>query len=296
MDSSPQDRLLAFKPQHSYFVGIDSDGCVFDTMEIKHKECFIPNIIKYWKLQAISKYARAAAEFVNLYSKWRGINRFPALTKAFELLRDWPEPMRRGVKLLDWSPLQRWIDSGATLGNPALEVEVAKTGDPILKQTLEWSKAVNRAIADMVEGVPPFPFFRESVEKLSRRADIICVSATPGEALEREWQEHDIAKYAAVICGQEMGSKKEHLKLAASGKYEKDCVLMIGDAPGDLSAARANGALFFPVNPGHEEESWERFDREAIDRFFNHTYAGGYEASLIAEFEKLLPEKPPWKA
>jgi len=295
MDSSPQDRLLAFKRQHSYFVGIDSDGCVFDTMEIKHKECFIPNIIKYWKLQAISKYARAAAEFVNLYSKWRGINRFPALTKTFELLRDWPEPMRRGVKLINWTPLQNWIDSGATLGNPALEVEVARTGDPTLKLTLEWSKAVNRSIAEMVEGVPPFPFFRESVEKLSRRADIICVSATPGEALEREWQEHDIAKYAAVICGQEMGSKKEHLKLAAGGKYEKDCVLMIGDAPGDLSAARANGALFFPVNPGHEEASWERFNGEAIDRFFTHTYAGSYEASLIAEFEKLLPGKPPWK-
>jgi phosphoglycolate phosphatase-like HAD superfamily hydrolase len=296
MDSSPQDRLLAFKRQHSYFVGIDSDGCVFDTMEIKHKECFIPNIIKYWKLQAISKYARAAAEFVNLYSKWRGINRFPALTKTFELLRDWPEPMRRGVKLINWTPLQNWIDSGATLGNPALEVEVAKTGDPILRLTLEWSKAVNRSIAEMVEGVPPFPFLRESVEKLSRRADIICVSATPGEALEREWQEHNIAKYAAVICGQEMGSKKEHLKLAAGGKYEKDCVLMIGDAPGDLSAARANGALFFPVNPGHEEESWKRFNREAIERFFNHTYAGAYEASLIAEFEKLLPATPPWKA
>jgi phosphoglycolate phosphatase-like HAD superfamily hydrolase len=296
MDSSPQDRLLAFKRQHSYFVGIDSDGCVFDTMEIKHKECFIPNIIKYWKLQAISKYARAAAEFVNLYSKWRGINRFPALTKAFELLRDWPEPMRRGVKLINWTPLQNWIDSGATLGNPALEVEVAKTGDPILRLTLEWSKAVNRSIAEMVEGVPPFPYLRESVEKLSRRADIICVSATPGEALEREWQEHNIAKYAAVICGQEMGSKKEHLKLAAGGKYEKDCVLMIGDAPGDLSAARANGALFFPVNPGHEEESWERFNREAIERFFNHTYAGAYEASLIAEFETLLPATPPWKA
>ena len=296
MDPSPKDKLLDFKPRHSFFVGIDSDGCVFDTMEIKHKECFIPNIIKYWKLQAISKYARAAAEFVNLYSKWRGINRFPALTKTFELLRDWPEPMRRGVKLINWTPLQNWIDSGATLGNPALEVEVAKTGDPILRLTLEWSKAVNRSIAEMVEGVPPFPFLRESVEKLSRRADIICVSATPGEALEREWQEHNIAKYAAVICGQEMGSKKEHLKLAAGGKYEKDCVLMIGDAPGDLSAARANGALFFPVNPGHEEESWKRFNREAIERFFNHTYAGAYEASLIAEFEKLLPATPPWKA
>lgn len=296
MDSSPKDKLLAFKPQHSYFVGIDSDGCVFDTMEIKHKECFIPNIIKHWKLQAISKFARAAAEFVNLYSKWRGINRFPALTRALELLRDWPEPMRRGVKLPDWAPLQKWIDSGATLGNPALEADAAKTGDPALKRTLDWSKAVNQAIAEMVEGVPPFPYFRESVERLAKNADIICVSATPGEALEREWQEHDIAKFAAVIAGQEMGSKKEHLKLAAGEKYEKDRVLMIGDAPGDLAAARANGALFYPINPGHEDASWNRFLDEAADRFFNGTYAGNYEAALIAEFDQLLPETPPWKA
>jgi len=296
MDSSPKDRLYAFNPQHPFFVGIDSDGCVFDSMEIKHKECFIPNIIKYWKLQAISKYARAAAEFVNLYSKWRGINRFPALTKTFELLRDWPEAMRRRPSMPEAASLQAWIDSGATLGNPALEAEVARTGDPALRQTLEWSQAVNRSIAEMVEGVPPFPWFRESAEKLARQADVICVSATPGEALEREWQEHDIAKYAAVIAGQEMGSKKDHLKIAAGGKYSKDCTLMIGDAPGDLAAARATGALFFPINPGHEEESWERFSGEGIDRFFNHTFAGGYEASLLEEFEKLLPEKPPWKS
>lgn len=32
-----------------------------------------------------------------------------------------------------------------------------------------------------------------------------------------------------------------------------------------------------------------------IDRFFAKIFAGDYEASLIAEFEKLLPEKPPWK-
>ncbi len=295
MESSPQQKLLAFKPRHSFFVGIDSDGCVFDSMEIKHKECFIPHIIKSWKLQAISRFARDAAEFVNLYSKWRGVNRFPALTKTFELLRDWPEAMRRGVKIPEVPTLQAWIDSGVPLGNPSLEEACNKTGDPVLKLTLEWSKAVNRSIADMVEGVPPFPYFRESAEKLAPRADIICVSATPGEALEREWQEHGIAKFAAVIAGQEMGSKKEHLKLTSGGKYEKDCVLMVGDAPGDLAAARANAALFFPVRPGYEAESWEQFFREAIDKFFNHTYAGDYEASLIVEFEKLLPEKPPWK-
>jgi len=291
----PSEKLHAFKPQHKFFVGVDSDGCVFDSMEIKHKECFIPNTIKYWKLQAISKYARAAAEFVNLYSKWRGSNRFPALTKTFELLRDWPEAARRGVSLPEVTSLQAWINSGATLSNPALEAEVAKTGDPVLKLTLEWSRAVNRCIAELVKGVPPFPWFRECAEKLVQRADVMCVSAAHGEALEREWQEHAIAKYAAVMAGQELGSKREHLKAAAGGKYSKGCTLMIGDALGDLAAARANGALFFPINPGHEEQSWERFYREGIERFFNQTYAGAYEASLMEEFEKLLPEKPPWK-
>ena len=294
-DTSAQQKLLAFRPQHQFFVGIDSDGCVFDSMEIKHKECFIPNFIFHWKLQSISKYARAAWEFVNLYSKWRGVNRFPALSKSFDLLRDWQDPLRRGAKIPDVPTLEAWINSGQALGNPSLEAEAAKTGDPILKQTLDWSKDVNRSIAENVMGVPPFPFFRDCAEQIRRQADIVCISATPGEALEREWEENDIAKYAAVIAGQEMGSKKEHLKLTAGGKYAQDCVLMIGDAPGDFAAARANNALFFPVNPGLEETSWERLHQEALGKFFNRTYAGDYEAGLIAEFEKLLPEKPPWK-
>ena len=52
--------MLDFPPKHSFLVGIDSDGCVFDTMEVKHKECFIPNMIKYYDLQGVSKYAREA--------------------------------------------------------------------------------------------------------------------------------------------------------------------------------------------------------------------------------------------
>ncbi len=73
-------------------------------MEIKHKECFIPAIIKYWDLQPVSKYARSAAEFVNLYSKWRGINRFPALTMVFDLLNDWPKVLERGAAIPGWVP------------------------------------------------------------------------------------------------------------------------------------------------------------------------------------------------
>jgi phosphoglycolate phosphatase-like HAD superfamily hydrolase len=116
------------------------------------------------------------------------------------------------------------------------------------------------------------------------------------EALTREWHEHDIAQYVRVIAGQEMGKKALHLELATKGKYAADHVLMIGDAPGDMTAARANGALFYPINPGQEEGSWERFYQEAFDKFIAGDYAGAYEDQVVAEFEALLPDEPPWKA
>ncbi|MBN2289864.1 MAG: HAD family hydrolase [Candidatus Glassbacteria bacterium] len=289
------DPLKNLRPQKEFFVGIDSDGCAFPTMELKHKECFIPNIIKSYGLQSISKYAREAAEFVNLYSKWRGVNRFPALVMTMELLAGRPEVVKSGVRLPDLADLQKWIDSGAALGNPALEAEVKKTGNPTLAKALEWSKGVNKSVDWMVEGCGPFAWVRESLEKISTQADIVVVSATPVPALEKEWKEHDIARYARVIAGQEMGSKKEHLDLAAVGKYPAEKILMVGDAPGDMKAARANDALFFPVDPGHEEKSWQRMAEEAFDRFVGGTYAGSYEAGLIEEFEALLPGTPPWK-
>src|SRR5882672_8015066 len=88
---------LDLKPEHDFLVGVDSDGCAFDSMELKHKECFIPNIINSYNLQGVSKYAREAAEFVNLYSKSRGINRFPALLEQLDWLRRRPEVMARNI-------------------------------------------------------------------------------------------------------------------------------------------------------------------------------------------------------
>jgi phosphoglycolate phosphatase-like HAD superfamily hydrolase len=288
--------LAELEPRHGFFVGIDSDGCAYDTMEIKHKECFCPNIIKHWSLQPVSKYAREAAEFVNLYSQWRGINRWPALVMVLDLLRDRAEVRARNVVPAEAPRIREFIaDEAFPKSNDGLRAYMAAHPDPELDRGLAWSLGVNETIADMVHGVPPFPGVRESLALLEDKADMIVVSATPMEALTREWTEHDLARYVRVIAGQEMGKKALHLRLASGGRYEPDRVLMIGDAPGDMSAARANGALFFPVNPGHEEESWQRFRQESVHKFLNGGYAGSYEASLIADFEKLLPSLPPWK-
>ena len=289
------EQLRAFPKSSDFFVGIDSDGCAFDTMEIKHKECFIPNIINSWDLQPVSRFARAAAEFVNLYSKWRGINRFPALLMVFDLLAEWDEPVARGYKPPEVDSLRQWVKEETRLGNPALEAKVAETNDPVLARALQWSKAVNETVARIVRGVPPFPYVRESLQKLQEAADIMVVSATPGEALQREWEEHDIAKHVKMICGQEMGKKAEHLQYGAGGKYDPEKILMVGDAPGDLKAAKSNNALFYPINPGDEAASWQRFSEEAVDMFLNGEYAGQYEQALIDDFLNRLPETPPWK-
>lgn len=294
--SEPTRQLRDFKPAHEFFIGIDSDGCAFDTMETKHKECFIPNTIKYWNLQAVSKYAREAAEFVNLYSKWRGINRWPALVMVFDLLREREEVQRRGAAIPEANSLRAFIaQTKYPHSNDGLEKYIAEhANDRELAQGMRWTTAVNAAVADMVLGIPPFPYVRKSLAEMYDRADMIVVSATPCAALESEWNEHNIAQYMKLICGQEMGKKGQILKLATDGRYAPEHVLMIGDAPGDMKAARSVGALFYPINPGDEERSWKRFYEEAMAHFFAGKYAGNYEASLIAEFESYLPDTPSW--
>lgn len=291
--SDPTQVLRDFKPAKEFFVGIDSDGCIFDSMEIKHKECFTPMYVKHFHLQAVSKYARECWDFVNLYSKTRGANRFPALVRAVKLLGERPQVKARGVKLPDLKPLEEWIARETKLSNATLNAEV-KNGNTGLAQVKAWSDSVNKAVEDIVHGVPPFPLVRESLQKLSARADAMCISQTPAEALQREWAEHGIDQFVKVIAGQEMGTKTEHIKYAAAGKYAPEKILMIGDAPGDFNAAKKNNALFFPIVPGHEEESWKRLHDEALDRFFAGTYAGAYESALVQAFDASLPEKPNW--
>lgn len=287
--------LIDFKPKHEFFVGIDSDGCAFDAMELKHKECFTPTIVKVWGLQAVSKYTRETCEFVNLYSKTRGLNRWIALSRVFDLLRERPEVQARNAKVPEGDKIKEFIESGYPLSHKGMVQYAADHPHPELERAVEWSIAVDEAIADMVHGVPPFPWVRESLQKMQGKVDLMVVSATPVEALEREWGEHGIAQYMTVIAGQEMGTKKQHLQFAAKGKYDDDQILLIGDAPGDRDAAKSVDVLYYPINPGGEDKSWKRFHDEALGRFLDGTYEGDYEAALIAEFEKLLPEVAPWR-
>lgn len=287
--------LKALPKRHDFFVGIDSDGCVFDTMEVKQKECFCPNFIRYFGFQAASKYAREVWEFVNLYSKTRGCNRFLAVARALELIAEREEITARGITVPAMTRMRRWITEETKLGNPTLKALVEQEPCDELKMLYGWSVEVNEWIAKTVHDVPPFPGFTDAAAKMHEQADIMVVSQTPLEALAREWKENKIDHFVNFIAGQEHGTKTEHIKYATEGKYAAGHVLMLGDAPGDQKAAFANNALFFPIIPGQEEASWKRLHQEGLDRFFNGTFAGSYQEELIAEFGRALPAEPPWK-
>ena len=289
-------QLKDFQPNSGFFIGIDSDGCAFDSMELKHKECFCPNFIKHFGLQAVSKYARETWDFVNLYSKTRGYNRFKAVLVALDLLRERPEVRERQVNIPKMQGLREWVQRERKLGSPALEAELQRNPDPDLQLAYRWSEGVNQSVEEIVFNLPPFPHLPPGLQRLQGQADVIVVSQTPLEALKREWEEHRIDKYVRLIAGQEMGTKTEHIALAADGKYPADHILMIGDAPGDLRAAQANQALFYPIIPGKEAFSWQRFFEEGLDRFLNGSYQGTYAEQLAAEFDSSLPEKPDWNS
>jgi len=295
----PQAKLKEFTPKKKFFVGVDSDGCAFNSMEVKHNDCFSVAVVRDFGLSVVSRQVHEAWDFVNLYSQTRGCNRFKALLSVMDLLREMPRVKSAGVRIPELTHLRDWVKNDTQLANARLkELCELATGErqQELQAIFAWSKNVNRFVEETVRALPPFPGVSESLIRFGENADVMVVSATPAEALEREWAEHGIDRHVALIAGQEMGSKSEHLSLAAKGKYPSDQILMIGDAPGDLKAARDVGALFFPINPGAEESSWAQLFDEGIQRFFDKRFEGDYEQQLIEAFMRLLPAEPPWRA
>ena len=292
-----RDQLKQFRRENEYFIGFDSDGCVFDSMELKHKECFCPAVIKAMDCQPVSKVAREVWDFVNLYSKTRGCNRFHAIQYFRDLLKDHEAIIAAGFKVHELMELDEWVSRESKLGNVALEHEVERTGNADLHRILAWSKDVNARVSDMVANMTPIAGVVDVLKLAKEQADLMVVSQTPLEALEREWEENDILKYVSLVAGQEHGTKAEHIKYATKEKgYASNRILMVGDAPGDYQAALDNEALFYPIIPGREGDSWARLRDEGIGRFFNDNYAGDYQQELVDAFESALPAIPPWES
>jgi len=286
--------LIEFKRTSDTFVGIDSDGCVFDTMEIKQKDFFHPAIIRHWHLEAIEPQVRAAAEFTYLYSQSRGLNRFLGLCRVFELLHDWPDA-REHATLPDPSDLQAFCASDQPLSNETLLAEANRTHSKLLLQIYNWSVDLNERIDREMPPPPVFAGAEEALKKIAAHSDAIVISQTQAVALLKDWYRDGLDQYVSVIAGPELGNKVDHFKMAAVDRYSAQAILMIGDAPGDLAAAQKIGCNFFPINPGHETESWQQFMDEGYDLFLAGGFSLAYQKQLNDRFNAYLPDTPPWK-
>lgn len=281
--------LIHFKPKHDVLVAIDSDGCVFDSMTIKQR-IFHTGIIKFWGLEPVESEFRQVAEWVALFSPWRGLNRFELLLKIFQCLEQY-FPTIGGTVVC--RPLEAFVKSGVPLSADELAKRIDQTGDPELKRVLDWSRTVSKEIAS-VRQMPVFPDVLPSLEKIRSAADAIVVSQTDESALVHEWRNAELVQFVDVIAGAELGSKIESLGTAMEGRYAPSRTLMVGDAPGDLETARATGSLFFPIVPGDEPASWIELRGEGLVRLLNGTFAGIYQQKLIKKFTTVLSENPPW--
>lgn len=265
-----------------FLVCVDSDGCAMDTMEIKHRKCFAPEMIKTWNLEENEEYILNLWYDLNLYTKTRGINRFKGLAETFKIIRE------KGIEIEDLDSLLNWVDTTNELSNRSLKNEIEKTNSKALKMALEWSLNVNEAIENLPKGDEPFENVKASLEILSKKVDISVVSSANGEALNDEWNRNDLVKYLRVLLGQEAGTKQHCIAELKKKGYDIDKILMVGDAPGDLQAAKNNDVKFYPILVNKEGFSWERLVGEAVPKLINGEFDEIYQNQLIDEFDSSL--------
>ena len=55
---------------------------------------------------------------------------------------------------------------------------------------------------------------------------------------------------------------------------------MVGDAPGDLQAAKNNDVRYYPILVGKEKFSWERLVNEAVPKLMDGTFDEEYQNNL----------------
>ncbi len=300
----PRRQLRNWQREHDYAVCIDTDGCVLDNMWAKQVVVFHPHYMDFNALRGAEMLLRLHAEHHNLWATTRGCDRYIAVQLTLRSLKDDPQaaeclPAEHVDDLLaSLSGYVDWVneDPARGFGIPSLgQYHVEHGLDYNVTRLLGWSEAVDRTFQFVTLGMQPFPGVRETLQRLAEKADMLVVSGTPYGDLAQWWTRADLAPYVHSIAGKEMGKKTEHIRLLKeAGGYEDDKVIMIGDGGGDLKAARANNALFYPTPAGKELGAWQRAP-EAFEAFFRGTYRGALEDELVAEFEGVLLDEGPWE-
>lgn len=277
-------KLADYKKQKDFLVCVDSDGCAMDTMDIKHIRCFGPCMVTEWGLEQWKEEILDRWNEINLYTMTRGINRFKGLSMALQEIHE------KYTAIEDLKTLVDWVEKSPELSNNALQKAIDENPDSlILKKALSWSKAVNASITELPDEVKqPFAGVKEALAYAHEAADVAIVSSANIDAVMEEWEKYGLLPHTDIVLAQDAGSKAFCIGELLKAGYAPDHVVMCGDAPGDLDAAKKNGVFYYPILVKKEKESWEEFVAQGRDHLLNGTFAGEYQQQKIEEFLKNL--------
>ena len=260
---------------------VDSEGCVIDGMTIKHLECFGPCLVEEWGLESKATEILDFWNKLNLYSVTRGINRFKGLLITLEHINS------ENYLDINTKVLREWIETNKELSNSSLKNAIEMNYDEVLKKSLSWSEKVNLKVKDLSESKKkPFWGVEEILEKISRFADIAVLSSANLKAVEDEWSDNNLLKNVKYFMTQEKGNKAECIKKLLDLGYTKEKTVMVGDAPGDIQAAKDVGVLYYPIIPEKEIGSWNRMERVVFGKFLK----GNFTNVLIEKYEEQFEE------
>ena len=271
--------LQEFQRTKEYLICVDSDGCAMDTMDVKHFQCFGPCMVEEWGLEEWAEPILERWNEVNLYTMTRGINRFKGLALALR------EIDGKYKKIDGVDELESWVANAPALSNDGVKVAIESGGGEVLKKALNWSVQVN----DRINALPfevkkPFDGVLEGLEYAHRVADIAIVSSANLQAVEEEWALYGLLEHVDILLAQNVGSKAFCIAELLKKGYDRDKVLMTGDAPGDLDAAKENGVFYYPILVRHEGDSWREFRENAVDKLTGGVYSGTYQQEKLDAF------------
>ena len=276
----------SFVRKHDYLVCVDSDGCVMDTMNCKHFNCFGPCMVTEWGLEAWKDEILTRWNEINLFSMTRGINRFKGLAIALGEINE------KYTKIVGVEALQHWAETAPALSNDGAAKAAAEATDPdaktVLLKALAWSKAVNASIVELDEALKvPYDGAKEGLAAAHAFADVAMVSSANRDAVEEEWGKFGLLNHTDIVLAQDVGSKAACIKEMLKFGYDPQKVVMVGDAPGDCDAAEKNGVYYYPILVNHEKASWDEAIAVAFDKLQSGEYAA-YGAEKKQEFLRNL--------
>lgn len=271
--------LKNFKKSKEYLICVDSDGCAMDTMDIKHIRCFGPCMVEEWGLLEWKEAILARWNEINLYTATRGINRFKGLALMLREVND------KYTEIEEVEILEKWAAESPELSNNALKEALAEKDSIILKKALSWSEKVNESINALpFEEKKPFEGVKAGLAYAHQFADVAIVSSANLQAVEEEWELYKLLDDVDILLAQNVGSKAFCIEELLKKGYDRRNVLMTGDAPGDLDAAKKNGVFYYPILVRNEAQSWKEFKETAVGKLVDGSYGGAYQEERIQVF------------